>query len=282
MSKRWTWLLVGAIGVVIGIGLASWKTFPTEDMIARTTCAECHDVHGALEIAQVPAQSQVWILGDVPESTYFFVNDLFPLADETEGTSISLIDLLADYGVTDWEKVSIESLDGGLVTLERQYVTENSLLVPYVDGIRFKDVNLHESTWLKGVRFITVQGSETPLLLGDTQTSLGRLLMGDRTAVIAEASDALYSSPVDGQIYQGNYAHIYTGASLVSLLTAYPEATTFACTSQDSETVSYTREELQEAVIAPVSGLPSLVLPQYGQGSWVIGIESIVPEDGES
>jgi len=281
VSKKWTWLLVGAIGVVIGIALASWRTFPTEDMIARTTCAQCHDVHGSIESEDVPAQSQVWILGDVPESTYFFVNDLFPQAEETEGTSISLIDLLSDYGVTDWEKVSIESLDGGLVTLERQYVTENSLLVPYADGIRFKDVNLHESTWLKGVRFITVQGAETPLLFGTTTTSLGRLLMGNRTTVVAESNDALYSSPVNGQVYRGNYTHVYTGASLATLLDDFPNATAFTCTDEEGETISFAREEIQEAVIAPVSGLPSLVLPQYGQGSWVIGIVSIVPEDGE-
>jgi hypothetical protein len=52
-------LLAAVLGLIIGVSATSWRAFPTEDMIARATCAECHDVHGAIEWADAPFQSQV-------------------------------------------------------------------------------------------------------------------------------------------------------------------------------------------------------------------------------
>jgi hypothetical protein len=88
-------------------------------------------------------------MGDVPQATYFFVDDLFPYHEAELGTAISLPDLLARYGAQEFSQVALESLDGVFVTLDRQYVTERSRLVPYMEGIRFKDENQHASTWLK-------------------------------------------------------------------------------------------------------------------------------------
>ncbi len=91
--KRTVLILLAAVfGLIAGVSATSWRAFPTEDMIARATCAGCHDVHGAIEWADAPFQSQVWILGDVPEATYFFVDDLFPYRDAELGTAVKEVE----------------------------------------------------------------------------------------------------------------------------------------------------------------------------------------------
>ena len=274
MNRKLTLLLVLVLGIVIGVALSSWRAFPTEDMIARASCATCHDVHGAIEFEEAPSQSQVWVLGDVPEATYFLVSDLFPYAHTKMGTSISLLDLLPRYGVTDFERVAIESLDGGTVTLERQYVTKESLLVPYVEGIRFKDQNQHESTWLKGVRWIIVEGTEKPLRIAGEVTSMGRLLLSDRTTVVADGGDAMYKSPLDGKVYRGDYAHLYSGARLRELLRDH-SYDRVKVTDNKGQVTELSREQVSDAIIATVQGRPTLLLPQTHRGEWVKDVVKI-------
>lgn len=277
MTRKLTLLLILVFGIVVGVALSSWRVFPTEDMIARTSCSACHDVHGAIEWEDAPFQSQVWILGDVPEATYVIVSDLFPYTKQTEGTRISLLDLLASHGVSDFERVALESLDGGIVVLERQYVTEESLLVPYLEGIRFKDENQHESTWLKGVRWIIVEGVDKSLRVAGEATSLGRLLLSDRTTVITEGGDAIYKSPLDGRIYRGDYAHTYTGALLTELLGDHVYSRVRVI-DREGRVVDLVRDQIAGAVIATVQGHPSLVLPRAHRGEWVIDVVEIIPQ----
>jgi len=273
--KRTVLILLAAVfGLLAGVSATSWRAFPTEDMIARATCAECHDVHGAIEWEDAPFQSQVWIMGDVPEATYFFVDDLFPYRQEELGTAISLPDLLARYGVDDFERIAIESLDGGIVALDREYVTEHARLVPYLEGLRFQDENQHVSTWLKGVRWITVVGAETPLEIDGVATSMGRLLLGERVTVSAEGGDALYVSQLDGKTYRGDYAHLYTGARLAGLLgeDAY---TTLVVTDAAGDLREYPAEQVADAVIATVDGRPALLLPGASRRDWVMDVARI-------
>jgi len=273
--KRTVLILLAAVfGLLAGVSATSWRAFPTEDMIARATCAECHDVHGAIEWEDAPFQSQVWIMGDVPEATYFFVDDLFPYRQEELGTAISLPDLLAHYGVDDFERIAIESLDGGIVALDREYVTEHARLVPYLEGLRFQDENQHVSTWLKGVRWITVVGAETPLEIDGVATSMGRLLLGERVTVSAEGGDALYVSQLDGKTYRGDYAHLYTGARLAGLLgeDAY---TTLVVTDAAGDLREYPAEQVADAVIATVDGRPALLLPGASRRDWVMDVARI-------
>lgn len=277
MTRIAQWLFAGVVGLVVGVSLGAWRAFPTEDMVARATCAECHDVHGALELSDAPFQSQVWILGDVPEATYLIVDDLFPYAEAEAGTSIALPDLLARYGAAEWERVALESLDGGWVVLEREYVTEASLLVPYLEGVRFADSNQHESTWLKGVRWIIVEGAERSLRIGEEQTSLGRLLLAQRTTVVAEGAQAMYRSEADGQIYRGEYAHLYTGALVSQALGDGWAAERFVATNAAGRVTEFAREDLEGAVIATVNGRPALVLPREGRGRWVTDLVALEP-----
>lgn len=273
--KRTVLILLAAVfGLIAGVSATSWRAFPTEDMIARATCAECHDVHGAIEWADAPFQSQVWILGDVPEATYFFVDDLFPYRSEELGTAISLPDLLARYGAETFDRVAIESLDGGIVTLDREYVTEHARLVPYLEGIRFQDENQHVSTWLKGVRWIIVVGSETPLEIDGVATSMGRLLLDERVTVSAEGGDALFVSELDGKTYRGDYAHLYTGARLERLLSDGDYAT-LEVTDASGQVREYPAEQVADAIIATVDGRPSLLLPGASRRDWVIDVVRI-------
>jgi hypothetical protein len=276
MHRKVMLIVMLVFGVVLGVAMSSWRAFPTEDMIARAWCASCHDVHGAIEWEDAPFQSQVWIMGDVPEATYFFVSDLFPYHRQEMGTAISLPDLLARYGAGNFSQVAVESLDGGIVILDRQYVTELSRLVPYLEGIRFIDENQHQSTWLKGVRWIIVVGEETPLTIDGQATSMGRLLMSNRATAVAEGGDALFISPRDGKTYRGDYARLYTGARLGHLLGEGVYTTVEAYDAQ-GRSRSYSAEEVADALIATVDGRPALVLPNAPRREWtldVIGIET--------
>jgi len=271
-------LLVLILGVVLGVALSSWRAFPTEDMIARASCAECHDVHGAVEWEDAPFQSQIWILGDVPKADYVIVSDLFPYAQKERDSRIALRDFLAQHGVDAFQRVAIESLDGGIVILDDEYVTEDALLVPYLEGVRFTDRNQHESTWLKGVRWIIVEGTETPLRIAGRVTSMGRLLLADRTTLIADHGDARFKSPYDGKLYQGDYAHTYTGARLSALLAEHAGWSRIRAIDAKGMSVGYERAQVENAIIATFRGKPALILPETGRGDWVQDLVEIVIE----
>jgi len=276
MKEKALLFTILVFGIIVGVALSSWRAFPTEDMIARSSCAACHDVHGAIELEDVPFQSQVWVIGDVPKQTYFLVNDLFPYAKREQGTSISLLDLLARYGATDFERVALESLDGGIVIFERRYLSEHSLLVPYMEGIRFQDKNQHGSTWLKDIRWIIVIGKEKPLQIAGEATSIGRLLLSDRTTVITGGGDAIYKSPLDGKTYRGNYAHAYTGARLSTLL-AEKSYSAVRITDTRGQTFELPRQEVANAILAPVRGHTTLVLPEKPWDEWISDVAKIEP-----
>ena len=263
------------LGMLIGIALTGWEALPAKEMAARASCADCHDLHGAIEWAEAPFQSQIWLLGDVPQPTYFLVNDLLPYRQQERDTALPLLDFLADNGVTDFEQVAVESLDGGLVVINREFVTEQTMLVPYLEGLRFKDENQHVSTWLKGVRWITVVGKETPLTIDGEATSMGRLLLRGRTTTVTERGNvAMYKSELDGQTYEGLYTHRYTGVPLAELLDN-PDFTTLVVTDARGRTTEFDTESARGAILAQVNGRITLVLPELARGQWVADVVSI-------
>ena len=263
------------LGMLIGIALTGWEALPAKEMAARASCADCHDLHGAIEWAEAPFQSQIWLLGDVPQPTYFFVNDLLPYRNQERDTALPLLDFLAGNGVTDFEQVAVESLDGGLVVINREFVTEQTMLVPYLEGLRFKDENQHVSTWLKGVRWITVVGKETPLTIDGETTSMGRLLLRGRTTTVTERGNvAMYKSELDGQTYEGLYTHRYTGVPLAELLDN-PDFTTLVVTDARGRTTEFDAESARGAILAQVNGRTTLVLPELARGQWVADVVSI-------
>lgn len=263
------------LGMLIGIALAGWEVLPAKEMAARASCADCHDLHGAIEWAEAPFQSQIWLLGDVPQPTYFFVNDLLPYRNQERDTALPLLDFLAGNGVTDFEQVAVESLDGGLVVINREFVTEQTMLVPYLEGLRFKDENQHVSTWLKGVRWIIVVGKDMPLTIDGQATSMGRLLLRGRTTTVTERGNvAMYKSELDGQTYEGLYTHRYTGVPLAELLDN-PDFTVLVVTDARGRTTEFDAESARGAILAQVNGRTTLVLPELARGQWVADVVSI-------
>ena len=156
------------------------------------TCATCHDNHGSAEMSGVPFNTLILLAGDVPEPGYVAVNDILPYRDQP-GTHVSLLDFLSDHGVEDLQQVTLASRDEGFVTFERPNLTDEALLMPHVDGLRFAAENLHVSTWLKGVWRIIVVGAEKPLTIDGQRTSVGRLLLGPTRSVTIEQTDVMLS-----------------------------------------------------------------------------------------
>ncbi len=71
----------------------------------------------------------------------------------------SFSNFLAEHGAADFESVTLASRDEGFVTFAQPNLTEEALLMPHVDGLRFAAENLHVSTWLKGVWRIIIVGA---------------------------------------------------------------------------------------------------------------------------
>jgi hypothetical protein len=101
-------------------------------------------------MANVPFNDLILLLGDVPEPDYIPINEILPYREQP-GTHVRLLDFLAERGVNEFESVTLASRDGGFVTVTRENLTGEALLMPHVDGVRFAAENLHVSTWLKGV-----------------------------------------------------------------------------------------------------------------------------------
>jgi hypothetical protein len=290
MNRRLLVVFGLVFGVLIGVGLTSFEVLPVKDMAMRAQCADCHDLHAAIEWDQAPFQTQVWVLGDVPTNRtdnppYVFVNDLFPYKDARPGTHVTLTDLLRIKGVDDFERVALESLDGGIVVLEREYVTDQSVLLPYMEGIRFRDENHHESDWLVGVRWITVVGTETPLNVDGQRTSLGRLLISvdpettkmayTRDTIIADGGRSTFRSTIDGQLYKSFYAHTFTGVRLRDVV-AHPDFASLTVTDARGKEVEMPAEKARQAIIATSDGRPTLVLPHETRLNWVVDVVRIV------
>jgi len=90
--------------------------------------------------------------------------------------------------------VTLVSGDGGFVTIAPDQLTDQALLLPYTDGIRFASEDLHVSSWLKNISQIIVVGEETPLKIDGNETSLGRLLLGPTQEVTVEETQVMLKS----------------------------------------------------------------------------------------
>lgn len=277
MTNRWWIALVLLVGVLIGVSLTGWHVLPAKEVAARATCADCHDLHGAIEWADAPFQSQLWVLGDVPRSTYYLVNELFPYRNDTSGSKLTLTELLRRSGVEEFAQVALQSLDGGLVILDRPYVTDESVLLPYLEGVRFRDENQHESTWLKGVRWVIVVGDETPLTVDGTPTSLGRMMLRETAMLTETGSPALFKSPLDNRLYRAIYTHTYPSAPLRGWL-AQPAATRLRITTAGGETIIWEAPAAAGAALLRLDDQLLLASSALPRREWVRGVVAINSE----
>jgi hypothetical protein len=235
-------------------------------------CTTCHDDHGAVELAGVKFYEVVELTGDVPEHSFVRVNEVLP-NQANVGTHILLFDFLSQQGVDDFKSVTFITNDGGLTTIEAQYLDETAMLVPYVDGVRFVTESVHVSTWLKGIKQIIVVSHEKPLIIDGEATSIGRLLLGDTARITVEGSDTMLTNEEGrtGLAFVGNWVE---GARLLPMLkTPMPEIVTI--TDSNGNQVELTIEEIEEAILAIVRREITLVLPDRGRSAWPTDIVQI-------
>lgn len=263
-----------------GLGLL-WKEADTMNACAEChnsqdfhTCETCHDDHGAVELSGVRFFEVLELTGDVPDPTFVRVNEVLP-DQENAGTHITLFEFLRQYDIEDFESVTFTTNDGGLTTIESQYLDETAMLVPYVDGVRFVTESVHSSTWLKGIIRITVVSKEKPLLIDGEATSIGRLLLGETIRLTVEGSDVMLTDKA-GDTSRALVANWVEGARLTPLL-ANPSSEKIILTDTNGEMIEMTGLEIQDAVLAIVRDKITLILPERGRSAWpanIVRIES--------
>jgi hypothetical protein len=244
---------------------------------ALHTCESCHDDHGSAELASVPFDDLILFHGDVPEPGYIPINDILPYRDQP-GTHVALLDFLAERGVAEFESVTLASRDQGFVTIERPNLTEEALLMPHVDGVRFAAENLHVSSWLKGVWRIIVVGPERPLTMDGYRTSIGRLLLGPTRSVTIEQTDVMLRSETDGQVRRAKTASRIEGAGLADIV-GDPGFDALLVRDAFDQEFTLTASEARGAVLAQMGARVVLVLPARGRAQWIPDVVALVSEE---
>ena len=235
-------------------------------------CKDCHDEHGSVELAGVRFYEVVELTGDVPAHAFVRVNEVIP-HQENVGSHILLFDFLAQNGVASFESITLITNDGGLTTIESQYLDDTAMLVPYVDGVRFVTESVHYSTWLKGIKQIIVVSPERPITIDGENTSIGRLLLGQTVRLTVEGANPMLIDE-DGINRVAYVANWIEGAPLLPLLsTSQPDNITVK--DADGNQIVLDGEEIKNAVIAIVRREVTLVLPDRGRSAWPSGIVQI-------
>jgi len=241
------------------------------------SCDTCHDDHGAIELADVPFFAMVELTGDVPNPGFILLDDILPYREQPY-THINLEEFLKQQGVEDFESVTLNSPDGGFITIKKDQITKNALLMPYEDGIRFASEDLHVSTWLKGIRGFIVVGKDKPLQINGEATSLGRLLLGPTESVTIEQATVMFKSEEDGKIREAYTASRIQGVP-IQILFKNESFQSIVILDKAGKIHSIPYEEVITAILAPIQGEVSLVIPERGRSQWIQGIKSIEIQD---
>ncbi len=237
-------------------------------------CKDCHDEHGSVELAGVRFYEVVELTGDVPEHAFVRVNEVIP-HQENVGSHILLFDFLAQNGIDTFESITFITNDGGLTTIESQYLDDTAMLVPYVDGVRFVTESVHVSTWLKGIKQMIVVSPERPITIDGENTSIGRLLLGETIRLTVEGSNTMLTDE-EGKTGIAFVANWVEGALLLPLLNT-PNPNSITVTDSNGNQFVLEADEIQNAIIAIVRREVTLVLPDRGRSFWpteIIQIET--------
>jgi hypothetical protein len=240
-------------------------------------CSTCHDEHGAVEFADLPFYNLISFTGDVPQPGYVRVNQVLPYQDHPN-THIRLTDFLEGQGVMDFESITLTSWDGGFVTIPKEDLTDQALLLPYSDGIRFAAEDLHESTWLKGISGMIVVGKERDLSLNGEMTSIGRLLLGPIRQVTVQTARVMFASESDGQVREAQTASRLWGASLAELV-GVGNPTAVKVTTRDGGQQDLSSQEIANAILISDEDGPVLVLPDRSRSGWITGVSGLSWEE---
>lgn len=240
-------------------------------------CSTCHDDHGAVEFADLPFFNLISFTGDVPTPGYLEINQILPYRDHPN-THLKLIDLLSDQGVEDFVSVTLTSRDGGFVTITRENISDQALLLPFSDGIRFASEDLHVSTWVKGLTGIIVVGTDRNLIVNGEPTSPGRLLLGPTRQVVVEPARVMFASEIDGEIREAETAGSVWGAAISDLapLEGYSSLLVW---DRSGEKYLYTPDQARLAVLVPLAEGPTLVIPGESRSGWVTDVVELAWEN---
>ncbi len=240
-------------------------------------CDACHDDHGSAELSNLPFNNLIVLVGDVEGPRYIPVNEILPYRDQP-GTHVTLSGVLADQGIAEFESVTLVSRDRGFVTIDRANLTDEALLMPHVDGVRFAAENLHVSTWLKGIWRIIVVGADKPLTIDGYRTSIGRLLLGPTRSVTLEQTDVMLVSETDGEIRKAKTASRVEGIGLSDIV-GDPGFDTLLVRDGSGAEHTLTAAEARGGVLAQMGQGVTLVLPNRGRTAWIGDVVEIVSEE---
>ena len=271
-------ILILVAGLVLGIAgsAAGLLVSPQLHGIEREfRCVGCHgSIHGAVQIETLPYNALVLLTGDVAKAGFVTVNDVFPYRADPP-RSVTLAEFVRLYGgTTEFSQLVLVSTDGGRVALDQQYVTEKSLLLPYLEGVRFSDENQHVSTWLKGINQIIVIGKERPVLVSGKPYTMGQLLAGPVVTVSTEAGRAMKANAKTEAIFRGEYAHLHTGAALGSLL-GQQQFSALTVVDATGNSVRIPKEKTDAAILTIVDNRTTMVLPTESRREWVFGVTEV-------
>jgi len=236
-------------------------------------CSTCHDSHGAVEFSDLPFYNLIPFTGDVPDPGLVQLDQILPYQD-IPNTHMTLTDFLEEQGVTDFESVTITSWDGGFITIKKENLSDQALLLPFSDGIRFVAEDLHVSTWLKGLSRIIVVSRDRPLIINGERTSIGRLLLGPTRQITVESAKVMLRSEQDGKVRDALTAVRVEGAAVSDLLDDQRFSEVLVIDQKGSQ-YRFEAEEIRSAVLLPDSSGTTLVLPDKARAEWIKGVVEI-------
>jgi len=238
------------------------------------TCETCHNEHGGATLPGLSFYSTVELTGDVPKQTFIPTNQLFVDEEGFSLKKISLFEFLEKYGASDFESITFETNDSGFVTVAYGELGPESYLLPYDAGVRFADENLHVSTWLKGITRILVVSREESLMLGNTATSIGKLMLGDTTSITVEQAPVMLRSEETGEIRRGFTATRLEGIEISDWMEVN-ESSEYNVDLAVGGQVEISGLDLQNSLLTRIYGDIVLVFPGRSRNQWIFGIEGI-------
>jgi len=240
------------------------------------SCNTCHDEHGSAVFAGLNLYSTVHLTGDVPESKFIPTNQIFLEEGQAIG-QVTVGEFLKKNGVDDFESVTFASNDGGFTTITRDQMGETSFLLPFQNGVRFADENIHVSTWIKGISKIIVVDNNQDLRIGDRTFSTGELMLLNTVRFTVEQAKVMLKSELDGKIRTGFTAERLEGIELDDLLDTQP-GTVYHISLLSGDRVVRTIEELEGSKLVQIGKEITIVFPEKSRNQWLSGISSISEE----
>ena len=237
------------------------------------TCETCHNEHGSAVFAELNLYSTIHLTGDVPESKFIPTNQIF-LEGTEEIRQITIQEFLNQNGVDGFASITFVSNDGGFTTIQNDQLGDTSFLLPYENGVRFADENIHISTWIKGITKIIVVGESKDLIISDRSYSLGELMLSDTVRFTVEQAPVMLKSELDGVIRKGFTAERLEGIDLGEMLNLNPSKS-YQIALQGGGKMDIGYDELINAKLVLIGKEITLVFPDKSRNQWITGVTEI-------